>query len=338
MKRNVFLKLLSQKISGEISEAANQELVKAIDRNPAYKEIASELMSNKAESTADLASRELEKIWTKIDVANESHTEKFDFNAPKKLAPYTQILKIAAILLLLIGAAVSSYQLLYRSNNKLENIATGNEKTFKVLDDGTKIWLNKQSTISYNQDFGKRKREIFLTGEAYFDVVKNKAIPLFIHAGNINIEVKGTAFNINAYKNQPQIQVSLLRGSIQITEKSNKIPLVLLRPNEKFIYKNSLDENGNPRFYIVSVPVHKIVKEVKWIADTLVFKKEKLKDLALKMEIKYNSKIEIQSERLKEKRFSGTFTDETLQQALEALKLSYPLTYTINNKLVVIKD
>lgn len=84
--------------------------------------------------------------------------------------------------------------------------------------------------------------------------------------------------------------------------------------------------------------IQESLKEIKQTDDTLIFRKEKLKDLAIRMEKKYQLKIEIQSEQLKEKRFSGTFSTETIQQALEALKLSYPLTYTISNGLVTIKD
>lgn len=96
-----------------------------------------------------------------------------------------------------------------------------------------------------------------------------------------------------------------------------------------------VDQND---FRVLSLNSSVLLKETRWTADTLVFHKEKLKELVIRMEKKYDLKIEIQAKQLKEKRFSGTFTNETIQQALEALKLSYPLTYTISGRLVVINE
>ncbi|MNH24286.1 hypothetical protein D3C79_842100 [compost metagenome] len=142
---------------------------------------------------------------------------------------------------------------------------------------------------------------------------------------------------MSAYKSIPQLQIALIRGSIQVTDRLNNNNKVQLRPNDKLIYSKTQSGTRND-FRVLSLNSNLLLMDTKWVADTLVFHKEKLKDLVIKMERKYDLKIEIQGKQLKEKRFSGTFTNETIQQALEALKLSYALTYTINNRLVVIKD
>ncbi|MEJ7779016.1 MAG: DUF4974 domain-containing protein [Daejeonella sp.] len=129
----------------------------------------------------------------------------------------------------------------------------------------------------------------------------------------------------------------VLRGLIQVSDRLDSKRKVLLHPNEKLIFNNS-QNIGQNKFLVRSMKSGALLNDTKWIADTLIFNKEKLRDLTVRMEIKYDLKIEIYSEKLKDKRFSGTFTNENIQQALEALKLSYPLTYTINNRLVVIKD
>ncbi len=340
MKREDFLKLLSQKLSEEISSQDHDKLIAAIEMNDEYKKLADELTgyfkNSKPTTTANL---QLEKTWEKIDHATQNtFDEKFDYTKYSKYgSSYAYFLRIAAVFIVVLGVGIIGYQWFKDNDIVFEQIATTNQKTLKVLDDGTKVWLNKKSTISFNKGFGKQKREIFLNGEAYFDVAKNKKVPLFIHAGEINIEVKGTAFNVNAYQKNTAIQVSLVRGAIQITSKSNQIPGVLLKPNEKFIFQK-IQADGGPNYKVFSMASQEMLKGVEWITDTLIFRKEKLKDLVSRMERKYGVKIEIHSEQLKEKRFSGTFTTETIQQALEALKLSYPLTYTINNRLVVIKD
>ncbi|RYH21996.1 hypothetical protein EON65_19830 [archaeon] len=157
-----------------------------------------------------------------------------------------------------MGTGFLTYKLLnHPADQQLETVITTNKKAFRMLDDGTKIWLNKNSTFSYNKAFGKDKREITLTGEAYFDVARNTAIPLFIHAGDIDIEVKGTAFNVNAYKDSRIIQVALVRGLIQITDRSDLKRKVLLHPSEKLTLttsKNNEQHNcSHPSFVLLRI-------------------------------------------------------------------------------------
>lgn len=341
MKKGKFIRLLSKKLSGEIVEEDSMRLDRVIKGSEEYRLLAVKLDSyfkEKADFKPSIA--QLNRVWEMIKVdRNENFKGKFDYSKPTK-GPfvYTSLLNIAAILVVLIGIGTLGYHLL--NNNSRQNfdtLTTAAGKAFRILDDGTKIWLNKNSTMSYSKAFGQHKREIILEGEAYFDVVKNSAIPLFIHAGNIDIEVKGTAFNVNAYKGSHEIRVGLVRGLIQVTDRMDRKRKILLHPNEKLIFSNSKNRNQN-EFLVRFMETEALLNDTRWIADTLIFNKEKLVDLAVRMEKKYDLKITVQSEQLREKRFSGIFTNETINQALEALKLSYPLTYIINNKLVVIKD
>jgi transmembrane sensor len=339
MDKEKFIALLSSKLSGEISGADNEALTKATESNEEYQLLATQLSQYfQQHKTHAPKMDQLSQAWKLIERAeNQGFEEHFNYSAVKRTSLYATLLKVAAVLVLLVGTGVFSYHLLNRNTDPdFSTMTATKETTFRLLDDGTKVWLNKKSTLTYNKAFGKQQREIFLEGEAYFDVAKNKEIPLFIHAGNIDIEVKGTAFNVNAYKNNPDIQVALVRGLIQVSNRLDHKHSILLRPNEKLIFAKLSPKDEH--FTVQPMASNLLLKETRWISDTLTFQKEKLKDLALRMEKKYDLKIEVKSEQLKEKRFSGTFTNETIQQALEALKLSYPLTYTISNKLVVIKD
>jgi transmembrane sensor len=341
MNKEKFLALLSGKLSGEISSADSEALAKAIESNEEYQLLATELGHYfQHHKTIEPKIDRLNQIWEKIEVFEErGFQEHYNHSRTKRASVYAALLKVAAVLILSMGISWLGYRLLNRYADEgsiIMNATT--QKTFRILDDGTRIWLNKKSTISYNSAFGKHRREIFLEGEAYFDVVKNKDIPLFIHAGNIDIEVKGTAFNVNAHKENAEIQVALIRGAIEVTDKLDKQHKVLLRPNEKLVFSNNSSNGDQNKFLVKLVGPSMLLKDTKWVSDTLIFNKEKLEDLIVRMEKKYEIKIEIQSDRLKDKRFSGTFINETIHQALAALKLSYPLTYTINDRLVVIKD
>lgn len=340
MNRQEFVKLFSQKISGEI-DFKNQDLLNAaINENEHYRVLADDLenyLSKQTSSVTGNSHKDLTKVWATIEAHEKNQFRgKYSYSQPKRsLGSTIWIRSAAAIIIFIAGLLV--YGVLNRQHStEFEQVRTQGDKTFKMLDDGTKVWLNRYSTLRYNKGFGKGAREITIEGEAYFDVIKNKQVPLYVHAGNIDIEVKGTAFNVKAKKNSKNVEVALLRGLIQISERLNKNNSLILRPNQKIVYTTQQKDKNKLQVKLVNPFI--LLTETRWIADTLLFRKEKLKDLALKMEKKYDVKIDIQSEALKEKRFSGIFINETIEQAITSLKLSYPLNYTINKRLIVIKE
>lgn len=341
MEKDQFIQLLSKKLSKGISDSEQERLGQAL-QNVEYQMLANQIEAYFVkQDTVSSMIRPLDATWAKIAEAEKNGlANDFDFSAPKQSLFASALFRFAAIIAIVLGIGLVTYYFSNRTDTNL--LAAKDQKIFKVLEDGTRIWLNKQSSIVYSQDFGKHQREITLKGEAYFDVVKNSAIPLVIHAGEpsggIDIEVKGTAFNVNAYQENEGIEVALVRGSIAVTDRKNAKNSVLLKPNDKLVFANSSTSQNQHAFKIITLKPELILKETSWAADTLVFHKERLVDLAPKLAKKYDLKIEIYSEKLKEKRFSGTFINETIYQALEALKLSYPLTYTVDKQLVIIKD
>lgn len=339
MEQDKFIALLSKKFSKEISAEEIVLLERTIANDQKYNMLATELEAYFNESSNnENDSHQLAKTWEKIvGLENGMLDYKFNYKKPKISLLSNRLFKVAAIFVLAASIGLAAYQISYIDNLRVDTLVASNQKIFKVLDDGTSIWLNKKSTLTYNKAFGKTKREIFLNGEAYFDVAKNTAVPLIIHAGDVDIEVKGTAFNVNAYTNNNVIQVALIRGAIAVIERGNTKNSILLKPNDKLFFSSKLADRKTA-FQILKLNPSVVFKDASWVADTLTFNKEKLRDLALKLEKKYDVEIEIRSEILKERRFSGTFTDQTIYQALEALKLSYPLTYSVKQRLVIIKD
>lgn len=338
MEQDKFIALLAKQFSKEISADESKLLEDTLQRHEKHRFLAKQLEAYFNErSSKETDPNQLAKTWGKIAAFEDEYlVGQFNYTAPKQTLLSSTLFKVAAVLVLAFTVGLFAYQFLSR-NNGVDTLVASEQKVFKVLDDGTSIWLNKKSNITYNKNFGKNKREIFLNGEAYFDVVKNAAVPLIIHAGGIDIDVKGTVFNVNAYSKNNGIQVALIRGSIAVTDRQNSKNSVLLKPNDKLFFSAKLTQSETA-FQIVKLNPVVLLKDASWVADTLNFNKEKLRDLALKLEKKYDVKIEIRGEILKEKRFSGTFTNETIHQALEALKLSYPLIYTVNQRLVIIKD
>ena len=107
------------------------------------------------------------------------------------------------------------------------------------LPDGSLVWLNADSRIIYKENFQGPFREVQLTGEAFFEVVKDKEHPFIIHTQSIDLKVLGTAFNVRSYTNEKKTETSLIRGSIEVTLHDNPDKKIVLKPNEKLIVQNN---------------------------------------------------------------------------------------------------
>jgi transmembrane sensor len=336
MEEKHFKNLLAKSLSGTITDTENAMLQNALSESDNYKSIYNELSGylnqNINYKLKDNAALQL--IWNKIEArANKQEAGVFNYDEPIKPEFFKfKYLKIVAVLCICISIGFLSYYYFNLSQSSTYlNVKVGNEKLYKELADGTKIWINRNSELKFNNHFGKTKREIFLEGEAYFEVVKNSKIPLIVHLDKIDIEVKGTSFNVLAYKNQDLLQVALVEGLIHINDKTNSDKLYILKPNQVLTIKEN-------KINTEITSAKHLLQQTSWKFDTLKFNNEKLKDLCLRLEKKYDFNIEIASEQLKEKRFSGVFINESFKEALEALKLSFAFNYTLNGKKAVLKD
>jgi ferric-dicitrate binding protein FerR (iron transport regulator) len=244
---------------------------------------------------------------------------------------------------------------------KEEAIAQSNEvstrrgsKSTVHLPDGTIVVLNAGSKLTYNKDFGKELREVTLSGEGFFDVKRMSQKPFVIHTESINIKVLGTVFNVKAYPEDKRTETSLIHGSIEVTMKNRPNDKIILAPSEKLVVENNtvVDKTVTttkgteiPEVSINTLmSVNKLryneadssVAETGWVDNKLVFRDESFEDLVRKMERWYDVDIEISDARLREKRLNGTFEKETIDQALEALKILSPFRYEqTGNKIII---
>ena len=223
-----------------------------------------------------------------------------------------------------------------------------------ILPDKTKVWLHSGSKLKYEKNFGKNTRE------AYFDVTKNKEVPFIVKTSHIDILVTGTSFNVKSYPDDDKIETTLEEGSINIInlkgKKVNK-PIVL-KPNERFtFYKDENDppkgSNNNINTKNTSGAVHPneeessepqaiittdvaIEEDIAWKDGNYVLTNETLPELAKILERRYNIKIHYNNQTLKDYTYSGVLKDLTLEQMLNALKLTSKLDYTIDERDVTL--
>jgi transmembrane sensor len=232
------------------------------------------------------------------------------------------------------------------------NTANGS-RTHLTLPDGTRVWLNASSRLSYATDFNVSAREVSLTGEAFFDVTRNPQKPFLIHTAKIEIKVLGTSFDVKSYPSDKTTETLLIRGSIEVALKGKSHEKFILRPNEKLIVTGEdsvlrRQPHIQPGTAIASEDSHITIQpptyerntgtivETSWINDKLEFQDEKFSELALKMERWYGVTIRFADPSLEELRLTGTFRDETIREALDAMRLTAPFSYTIDENQITI--
>ncbi|HEY4108673.1 FecR family protein [Puia sp.] len=217
------------------------------------------------------------------------------------------------------------------------------------LPDGTTVWLNADSRLTYKVN--SHEREVQLTGEAYFDVAKDKAHPFRVRTPTIDILVLGTAFDVRSYTNDHNTEASLFQGSVEVTLRNNPDKKIILHPEEKITVQNNEatvsgiktkpgSADADPPLLTLG-KVHRQQKdssiiETLWTKNQLYFDDRTLEEVGFQLERWFGVRVTITDESLKRRRFSADFKEESLTEVMEALQLTGNLHYTIREKEVLI--
>lgn len=293
-----------------------------------------------------------QRIMGKIKMADTLSEEPTVVKLKRKKWWYT----VAAVFIgLSIIASLFTYKQKYSLFKGTQNeVATSlGARSQIILPDGTKIWLNAATRLRYDKAFNDGTREVFLEGEAFFEVKKDKNRPFIVHTSAIDIRVIGTAFNVKSYKEERTIEATLLRGKIQVMGKLREgMPDIILEPNEKLVFtkdlgetknmpsKNSSSAARNNTIYQVSkifaVKNDTSFVETSWIHNRLLFEGDTFKALAVKMERWFDVEIEIKNTEVENYRLRGAFENESIEEALKALQEIANFNYKINGKKITI--
>lgn len=378
MKEEKYWILLSKKITGEATVEELELLQEIIESNPEWKNILENLQeiwnSKPLESDHD-------KNWQRTEDAYLVHINRLKQKMPgfeasieffenetesglsrgkkplyKRWVTYaTAFSCIACFLLVYPYVKSTGNQDKIRESSQVNEITVNRgAKTKLRLPDGTYVWVNADSKLSYPETFKGPLREVYLEGEGYFDVVKDTAHPFIVHTAGLDIRVLGTAFNVKAYSAEPTIEATLIHGAIEVMKPNQPgSPLVILKPHEKLIFNKlavsrdilkdnqrksvnlSEEEIVTPAFTIGRIAdniVDSAILETSWVYNKFSFEDEKFDNIAVKMERWYNVKIKINNDRIKSFRLTGSFVNESVEEALRELQYLVPFNYTINGK------
>lgn len=241
---------------------------------------------------------------------------------------YLKVASVAAafIMGILVTTALKDYSSLFGNRSaEIQNISVPfGAKTNIELPDGSLVWLNAGSILSYPSKFAKN-REVKLIGEAFFKVEKSQKA-FIVETNYGEVEVKGTSFNVKAFADE-SLQTTLVTGSVLVREKERGKE-VTLKPGEQ------ANVNGD------NIIVETVETEVftSWKEGKLIFNNEYLPTVIKRLERWYNVKIVIDDdERLKKIKYNGTLEMETFSEVLELLKVTSPIDYSYNEKTRTIR-
>jgi len=340
MEEERFTELLAKKLSGEITPDEFAGFNRLIAGNTSfqkeYESVRSYWMQD--DEPYDNMVGILEKIKQRAGITGteENTTGVIEIQHPKKSRLW--LLSIAAAAIALIVLSVSFY--FFRINipgnttTRLTELKTKNGSIAKIrLADGTLVTLNALSTLSYPKNFIGKTREVFLSGEAFFDVAKDHNHPFIVHTNQSDIQVLGTAFDIKSYKNDPQFEATLFRGSIQATLKDNPTVKVILKPTDKLLIQHISYSLTKETYFDDSNTLN---IETAWMNNKLVFKNEPFEQLANSLERKYGNNIIFKNDLLKSIKFTGEFEKEDINQILLSLQIVTRFNYKISGNNIYI--
>jgi transmembrane sensor len=349
---------------GETEGAEERMISDWLDENKQNRQLFSVMKKAYVEIEADALQDDahVERAYDKfIDHINRLELEQNSKRKEKHYFMRSALIRYASVAAIIIGVGLLAFVVgsqkpfSHKQKKYLVEVPYGS-RTSMVLPDGSKIWLNAGSKFKYYDNFGKKTRDVYLEGEAFFEVVK-KNQPFIVHTSHIDIKVLGTSFNVKSYPDDNKIEATLVEGNIMIERKESNHPLYL-KPHEKLTYSKSSksyeirderDHNeisGQNRKELNKVQGEKISHQIQiyknvntevctaWRDGKLIINDESLEDLAKILERKYDIKFKFKDDKLKHYSYTGTLRDFPLEQVLHALELTSPVHYSIREKTI----
>ena len=294
----------------------------------------------------DEADETIRQIWDECGeaTANDASTEKayrqmmtaLQGSQPSiKRFSWLKMAAMWAIPLILLGAAAWFYSVaterakLYSEVVFMHKFTAYGERSMIILPDSSKVWLNGGSSLIYPSRFVSAECNVCLTGEAYFEVKKDKSRPFTVDVNQMKLKVLGTTFNVFSYPDNPQIVATLETGKVQITVANKKKPYIL-EPNEQLVLDS---KTGDVELHNVNAPDFSV-----WRVPSLYFEETKLIYAFQQIERTYNVKIHVQNSHYNNQTIRAHFnSDETIEGIMAVIKMLIPaINYEIEGNDIFI--
>lgn len=352
-----FIYLVSKQLAGEAGAAELLQLQQLLAQHPEWEGTYQTLLA--AEERRGLTEEEqlkAEQAYALHSVKLQfQHMEQADGNAVqlRTKSRRGKLLAVMAGCAVLVTAGAGWWWHAAGTADELQSsqiVARRGARTEVVLPDSSRVWINSDSRLTYNsQTFGKRDRELWLSGEAFFEVAKQASHPFIIHSGNIHIKVLGTSFNVKSYPGDATTETSLINGKVQVSFTNRPDENIILHPNEKLTVSNETSISNNHTAVTearASITVNNLsqvntgdqITETAWMRNRIAFSDASLAEIASVLERHFDVTVQFAGQDVMNYRYTGNFEGENLEKMLAVMKLSKPFNYSINGKKVTITN
>ena len=232
----------------------------------------------------------------------------------------TELIKIAAVVAITLGGSYFYYQSsLEKELMAMQTITVPAGQRINItLVDGTNVWLNARTSLSYPVKFGKNNRQVVLDGEAYFDVTKDKSKPFIVQTDNYNVEVLGTQFDVNAYSETGEFETTLMSGSVKVASASDSTQKITLKPNNKVFLQDG-------KLHVTAVDDY---NPYRWKEGLICFKNETFTSIMKDFEKYYGLTIQVKNKNVFKYVYTGKFRQtDGIDYALRVLQKDIKFTY-----------
>lgn len=295
-------KILLKYIAGKASQQEKEEVATWIDANTANFE---EFMSLRKSYDAF--------IWQDTDKFSKKTKTIFSFR------PVTQrILRAAAVFVLVFGLSYVMLQIFPKEAIEMQTVyVPAGQRTFVTLADGTTVWVNGKSTLTFPSQFSSCTRNVELDGEAYFDVRHDPKKEFIVSTPHQStIKVLGTKFNVKAYKEAVEVITTLVEGKVnfEFNNASQQSQYIMMDSGQKLVYYS---QNGKTELYTTTGE-----RELAWKDGKIIFRQTSLRDALDILADRYNAEFIVRENVPDDDSFSGTFTNRNLEQILNFIDVS----------------
>lgn len=256
--------------------------------------------------------------------------EKTKVGAPRRRSLYAGFMQVAATLLLMLATGLSIYFYTARKLTMPDMVVAveKGQKASVTLPDGSRVWVNSDSRLTYGSRFNAKERILQLEGEAYFEVTPDKDRPFIVETNRLSVQALGTSFDVKNYEEEDQISTVLMTGKVKVESDQE---CIFLEPNEKVTFNKT---TGSMR----KSTIEDAGGYADWKFNLLSFRAETFERIVHTLERHYNTRIVFESESLKKYRFTGSIGNTSLESVLQILSLTSPLTYEVKDSLIVLRE
>lgn len=244
--------------------------------------------------------------------------------------PYRRLMAAATILMCLLAGW---WYLVYRHQPPVmvEKYNQKGTRSNIILADGSRIWLNADSRLRYPAAFAPDRRDVYLEGEAFFEIAQRPERPFVVHLANGTVQVLGTSFDIKAYADEDNLVTSVATGKvafIPLTGFSSSADTVLLTPDKKATLHITSGQ--------VELSATNAEADRAWINGELIFKSQTLEEIARQLDRYYGKPVRFTDESVRSFHYTGSFKNNTQEEILQILSKTRPFQYTVSDSLIVI--